>query len=140
MKNYHRRQNENLSSRGSNIQNSNTSTPKKNPAANKPKKPKTNYEISFRVDNSAETGTCPICRKPTVQDPSNIILNNRIFHFDCIVNVIRSQSNLNENCKILYIGSNTFGVYWESRNREKTELLKKINVKEVISEYVREDT
>ncbi len=94
------------------------------------------HEIVYKIDTSKITGTCPICLNHTFDDPSNLIVEENIFHFDCVVQWIKSKFEIQENNKILYIGSNTFGIFWESRS-QKLELLKKINILEELKEYVK---
>lgn len=94
------------------------------------------FDITFKIDNSTITGTCPLCLSSTYDDPSNLIIGESIFHFDCVVNWIKSRFEIQENNKILYIGSNTFGIFWESR-AQKLELLRKINISEELKDYVK---
>lgn len=101
-----------------------------------PKASKKSYEITYRVDNSKITGTCPICLNSTFDDPSNLVVEESIFHFDCVVNWIKSKFGVEENNKILYLGSNTFGIFWEGKTK-KLELLKKINISEELKIYAK---
>lgn len=95
----------------------------------------TNYEVRYFIDTSKITGVCPICSQNTVLDPSNIVIDNRVFHFDCVVNFLKQKFSIEENTKIIYTGSNTFGVFWEGKGHKKLELLKKIDLKESLNEY-----
>ncbi|MFN4244571.1 MAG: RING finger protein [Brevinematia bacterium] len=94
-------------------------------------------EIKFIIDNSKITGICPICSQNTFQDPSNIIIDNHIFHFDCIISLIKEHHNIEQNNKIIYIGSNNFGIFWEGKSGRKLELLRRIPIIEEVKNYVK---
>ncbi|MEN2998583.1 MAG: RING finger protein [Brevinematia bacterium] len=98
------------------------------------------FDVTYSIDYSKITGTCPICSKHTIYDPSNIVIEGHVFHFECVVNYIKEKFGTESNNKILYTGSNTFGIFWESRDTKKTELLKKVNLKDTLYEYIKANT
>ncbi|TKZ27918.1 hypothetical protein, partial [Brachyspira catarrhinii] len=56
---------------------------------------------------------------------------NKLAHFECILNEIRQNniSDMDENDKIVYLGSGTFGIIQERQNGKKSKLFvrKRIN-------------
>ena len=92
-------------------------------------------EIRFLVDHSEIISKCPICSGDVYKDPSNIVFDDVYFHFDCVVNLIKSKVELSENQNIYYYGSNNFTIVWERKG--KIEVLKRIRVGDFLSEYVK---
>ncbi|MCX8096418.1 MAG: hypothetical protein N3D81_02850 [Spirochaetes bacterium] len=95
------------------------------------------HDITFKCDETVITGVCPICRQNTYYDPSNIIVGSNIFHFDCVFEWVRDNFGVDKGKKIYYIGSKSFGIFWESKNGKKLEMLKRINLEEYLNTYAR---
>ncbi|MGB9621316.1 MAG: hypothetical protein ACP5PT_02885 [Brevinematia bacterium] len=100
------------------------------------KKERRIYDISYKVLNIVN-GVCEICGRNTYQDPSNIVFGDKVFHFDCVLNKIREIFVIPEDEKIIYLGSGNFGIFWESKSSKKLEILKKVNVGDVLVDYVK---
>ncbi|MCX8028994.1 MAG: hypothetical protein N2712_03255 [Brevinematales bacterium] len=95
--------------------------------------------VSFSVDTSVVIGVCPICGENCYKDPSNIVISDHTFHFDCVVNFIKSNIRIDEDKKLYYTGSNTFGIVWESKTSRRVELIKRLDLREILKEYVSEN-
>ena len=89
--------------------------------------------LNKRMNDNSEKPICPICNNPIYITEEGINHNgtNKLAHFECILNEIR-QNNINEieeNDKIVYLGSGTFGIIQERQNGKKSKLFvrKRIN-------------
>lgn len=89
--------------------------------------------LNKRMNDNSEKPICPICNNPIYITEEGINHNetNKLAHFECILNEIR-QKNINEieeNDKIVYLGSGTFGIIQERQNGKKSKLFvrKRIN-------------
>ena len=89
--------------------------------------------LNKRMNDNSEKPICPICNNPIYITEEGINHNgtNKLAHFECILNEIR-QNNINEieeNNKIVYLGSGTFGIIQERQNGKKSKLFvrKRIN-------------
>ena len=89
--------------------------------------------LNEKMNDNSEKPICPICNNPIyiIEEGINHNATNKLAHFECILNEIR-QKNINdieENDKIVYLGSGTFGIIRERQNGQKFNLFvrKRIN-------------
>lgn len=89
--------------------------------------------LNKRMNDNSEKPICPICNNPIYITEEGINHNgtNKLAHFECILNEIRQNniSDMDENDKIVYLGSGTFGIIQERQNGKKSKLFvrKRIN-------------
>ncbi|ADK31070.1 hypothetical protein R4M03_07450 [Brachyspira pilosicoli] len=89
--------------------------------------------LSNKMKDKSEKAICPICNEPIYIPEEGIMHNvtNKLAHFECILKEIKSnnEEEMEENDKIVYLGSGTFGIIQERKNSKGTKLFvrKRIN-------------
>ena len=89
--------------------------------------------LSNKMKDKSEKAICPICDEPIYIPEEAITHNvtNKLAHFECILKEIKSnnEEEMEENDKIVYLGSGTFGIIQERKNSKGTKLFvrKRIN-------------
>jgi len=94
-------------------------------------------EVRFSINTDKVISMCPICGKEIYDDPSNLIFNEVYFHFNCVLSLIKSKTELSESQDVYYIGSNNFAVVWEHKGR--IEVLRKIHAGDFVNDYVKKN-
>ncbi len=90
--------------------------------------------VYYSVNTNKVISVCEICNKDLYEDPSNLEVNSKLYHFDCVVSKLKSVYTLAENQEIMYIGSGRFAIIWlSSSKRRSPEIIRKINLSEVLS-------
>lgn len=89
--------------------------------------------LNKKMNEDFEKPICPICNKAIYIIEEGITHNStgKLAHFECILNEIK-QNNINdieENDKIVYLGSGTFGIIRERQSGKNLKLFvrKRIN-------------
>ena len=89
--------------------------------------------LSNKMKDKSEKAICPICDEPIYIPEEAITHNvtNKLAHFECILKEIKNnnEEEMEENDKIVYLGSGTFGIIQERKNSKGTKLFvrKRIN-------------
>ena len=89
--------------------------------------------LSNKMKDKSEKSICPICNEPIYIPEEAITHNatNKLAHFECILKEIKNnnEEEMEENDKIVYLGSGTFGIIQERKNSKGTKLFvrKRIN-------------
>ena len=89
--------------------------------------------LSNKMKDKSEKAICPICNEPIYIPEEAITHNvtNKLAHFECILKEIKNnnEEEMEENDKIVYLGSGTFGIIQERKNSKGTKLFvrKRIN-------------
>ena len=89
--------------------------------------------LSNKMKDPSEKSICPICNKPIYIPEEAITHNatNKLAHFECILKEIKNnnEEEMEENDKIVYLGSGTFGIIQERKSSKGTKLFvrKRIN-------------
>lgn len=95
------------------------------------------YEKNYlkkRMKEDVERTSCPICNEPIyiIEEAIRHSITGELAHFECVVNEIRKNniSEMEEEDKIVYLGSGTFGIIQERQNGKNSSRLfvrKRIN-------------
>ena len=94
------------------------------------------YERNYlkrRMKEDVERPLCPICNEPIyiVEEAIRHNSTGEMAHFECILNEIKDNniSEMEEEDKIVYLGSGTFGIIQERQNGKNTRFFvrKRIN-------------
>ena len=94
------------------------------------------YEKSYlkkRMREDVERPICPICNEPIyiIEEAIRHNASGELAHFECILNEIKENniSDMEEEDKIVYLGSGTFGIIQERQNGKNTRFFvrKRIN-------------
>ena len=89
--------------------------------------------LSNKMKDKSEKSICPICNEPIYIPEEAITHNatNKLAHFECILKEIKNnnEEEMEENDKIVYLGSGTFGIIQERKNSKGTKFFvrKRIN-------------
>lgn len=89
--------------------------------------------LSNKMKDKSEKSICPICNEPIYIPEEAITHNttNKLAHFECILKEIKksNEEEMEENDKIVYLGSGTFGIIQERKSSKGTKLFvrKRIN-------------
>ena len=83
--------------------------------------------LNRRMNDNSEKPICPICNKPIyiTEEGINHNATGNLAHFECVLNEIK-QNNINdieENDKLVYLGSGTFGIIQERNSGQKLQTL-----------------
>ena len=107
------------------------------------------YEKSYlkkRMKEDVERPTCPICNEPIyiIEEAIRHNATGELAHFECILNEIRDNniSEMEEEDKIVYLGSGTFGIIQERQNGKTSRFFvrKRINYENKKIKKVEDDT
>ena len=107
------------------------------------------YEKSYlkkRMKEHVERPTCPICNEPIyiIEEAIRHNSTGELAHFECILNEIRDNniSEMEEEDKIVYLGSGTFGIIQERQNGKTSRFFvrKRINYENKKIKKVEDDT
>ena len=107
------------------------------------------YEKSYlkkRMKEDVERPTCPICNEPIyiIEEAIRHNSTGELAHFECILNEIRDNniSEMEEEDKIVYLGSGTFGIIQERQNGKTSRFFvrKRINYENKKIKKVEDDT
>lgn len=89
--------------------------------------------LNRRMNDNSEKPICPICNNPIyiMEEGINHNATGNLAHFECVLNEIK-QNNINdieENDKLVYLGSGTFGIIQERNSGKNSKLFvrKRIN-------------
>lgn len=94
------------------------------------------YEKSYlkrRMKEDIERPLCPVCNKPIyiIEEAIRHNTSGELAHFECILDEIKenNMSDMQEEDKIVYLGSGTFGIIQERQNGKNTRFFvrKRIN-------------
>lgn len=94
------------------------------------------YEKSYlkrRMREDVERPICPICNEPIyiIEEAIRHNASGELAHFECILNEIKENNiaDMEEEDKIVYLGSGTFGIIQERQNGKNTRFFvrKRIN-------------
>ncbi|OEJ15810.1 hypothetical protein BFL38_10135 [Brachyspira hampsonii] len=94
------------------------------------------YEKNYlkkRMKEEVERPICPICNEPIyiVEEAIRHNASGELAHFECILNEIKDNNiaDMEEEDKIVYLGSGTFGIIQERQNGKNTRFFvrKRIN-------------
>ena len=86
-----------------------------------------------RMKEDVERPLCPICNEPIyiVEEAIRHNASGELAHFECILNEIKENNiaDMEEEDKIVYLGSGTFGIIQERQNGKNTRFFvrKRIN-------------
>lgn len=89
--------------------------------------------LKKRMKEDIEWLLCPICNEPIyiIEEAIRHNSTGEMAHFECIINEIRDDniSEMEEEDKIVYLGSGTFGIIQERQNGKNSRLFvrKRIN-------------
>lgn len=89
--------------------------------------------LNKRMEEDAEKPICPICNKPIYITEEGITHNGtgELAHFECILEEIKrnNMNDIEENDKVVYLGSGTFGIIRERQSGKNFKLFvrKRIN-------------
>lgn len=89
--------------------------------------------LNKKMSEDSEKPICPICNKPIYITEEGITHNatGKLAHFECILNEIKQNNikDIEENDKIVYLGSGTFGIIQERQSGKNLKLFvrKRIN-------------
>lgn len=74
-----------------------------------------NIYIEKKKKDGQEKPICPICNEPIyiIEQSILYVATNTPAHFDCIIKHLSEENKLEENEKIVYLGSGTFGIIQE---------------------------
>ncbi|WP_304354295.1 hypothetical protein [Brachyspira innocens] len=107
------------------------------------------YERNYlkrRMKEDVERPFCPICNEPIYIIEEAIRHNGtgELAHFECILNEIKenNSSEMEEEDKIVYLGSGTFGIIQERQSGKNTRFFvrKRINYENRKVKRVEDDT
>ncbi|WP_258021844.1 hypothetical protein, partial [Brachyspira hampsonii] len=94
------------------------------------------YEKNYlkkRMKEEVERPICPICNEPIyiIEEAIRHNASGELAHFECILNEIKDNNiaDMEEEDKIVYLGSGTFGIIQERQNGKNTRFFvrKRIN-------------
>lgn len=94
------------------------------------------YEKNYlkrRMKEDVERLLCPICEKPIyiIEEAIRHSASGELAHFECVLNEIKENniSDMQEEDKIVYLGSGTFGIIQERQSGKNTRFFvrKRIN-------------
>ncbi|WP_297207919.1 hypothetical protein [uncultured Brachyspira sp.] len=94
------------------------------------------YEKSYlkrRMREDVERPICPVCNEPIyiIEEAIRHNATGELAHFECILNEIRDNniSEMEDEDKIVYLGSGTFGIIQERQSGKNTRFFvrKRIN-------------
>ena len=94
------------------------------------------YEKSYlkrRMKEDVERPLCPVCNEPIyiIEEAIRHNATGELAHFECILNEIRdnNSSEMEDEDKIVYLGSGTFGIIQERQNGKSSRFFvrKRIN-------------
>ncbi|WP_295163171.1 hypothetical protein [uncultured Brachyspira sp.] len=102
--------------------------------------------LKKRMKEDIERQLCPICNEPIyiIEEAIRHNSTGELAHFECILNEIKNNniSDMEEEDKIVYLGSGTFGIIQERQNGKNNRFFvrKRINYENKKVKRIEDDT